>query len=337
MRARPEGMRSDHDLRRSMAQSGYQEVVNFSFVPESWEADFGADTQRSIRVLNPIASQHSVMRSTLGTSLVANLRYNLNRQASRVRSFELARVFWRDAQQAEGPEAIAGVAQPRHLAALAFGPADDEQWGLATRPVDFFDLKGDLEQLLCPLVAQFVPLLQGQAGTAALHPGRSAAIELDGQTIGWIGELHPRLCKSFDLPAAPVLFEVSVEPLLRTGLPVLLEVPRFPALVRDIAIWMDNAVPAGQVLEDLRALAAREPDLAAVRQVRLFDVFRPKPGVPHDEPTGGASSLLIKEKSLAFRIVLQDTQRSLAEADADAARAAIVRHLVQHWGGRERR
>jgi phenylalanyl-tRNA synthetase beta chain len=336
MRVRAEGTRGNHDLRLAMASAGYQEVVNFSFVPESWESDFGADPQRSIRVINPIASQYSVMRSNLCASLVANLRYNLNRQAGRVRTFELARVFGRDPQQAEGPDEVAGIAQPRHLAALAFGPAVDEQWGLTARPVDFFDVKGDLEQLLFPARAHFLALSAREPGAAALHPGRSASIVLDGQSIGWIGELHPRLCKSFDLPAAPVLFEIQVQPLLYTGLPLMQEVPRFPALVRDIAIWMANTVPAGAVLEDLRDLAARVPELSVVRDVRLFDVFRPKLAMLQDESADGASGLLNKEKSLAFRIVLQDTQRSLAEADADAARVAIVQHLVQHWGGRER-
>jgi phenylalanyl-tRNA synthetase beta chain len=207
--------------------------------------------------------------------------------------------------------------------------------------VDYFDVKGDLEALLRPLEARFErPAAPAGLGTA-LHPGRSAAVVLDGRAIGWIGELHPRLCKVFELPGAPVLFEVEVAPLLAVGLPVLEEIPRFPALVRDIAVWMDAAVAAGEVLDDLRALAGRDPGLAAVRTVRLFDVFRPAapavaPADASDASAKGASGLLNKEKSLAFRIVLQDTLRSLAETDADAARAAIVAHLMQRWGARVR-
>jgi phenylalanyl-tRNA synthetase beta chain len=179
---------------------------------------------------------------------------------------------------------------------------------------------------------------------AALHPGRCAAVLLGDCTVGWIGELHPRLCKTFDLPGAPVLFEVEVPPLLDVGLPHIQAVAHFPALVRDIAVWIGVAVRAGEVLEDLRTLSAATPQLAAVRSVVLFDVFRPPAaapaeaspqGVPEDAQ-GAASGLLIKEKSLAFRIVLQDTQRSLAEADADAARAAIVDHLLERWGARPR-
>ncbi len=348
MCVRPEDRRGAHDLRRAMARAGYQELVNFSFVPEAWESAFGADPEGRIGVLNPIAEQYSVMRSSLLGGLLANLRYNLNRQASRVRTFELGAVFIRDPAQADGPVAVAGIAQPQHLAALAFGAADDEQWGIRARPMDFFDIKGDLETLLAPLEARFqAPAAALPAGAlgAALHPGRCAQVFLGEMAIGWIGELHPRLCAFFELPSAPLLFEVAVAPLLDIGLPRVTDVPRFPALVRDIAVWLDHAVAAGAVLEDLRREVAAQPTLSTVRSIRLFDVFRPAsadnsanppPESSHNAPNKDASGLLNKEKSLAFRIVLQDTQRSLAEADADTARAAIVAHLMQRWGARVR-
>jgi len=339
MRAQPEGRRGSHWLRLAMAQSGYQEVLNFSFVSSDAEAHFGADPARSIRVLNPIASQYSVMRSNLLGGLVENLRFNLNRQASRVRIFELGRVFVRDEHQLDGPEEVAGVAQPLHLAGLAFGPVQEEQWGIANRAVDFFDVKGDIERLLPARGTKFFS--SGSAGAAglmgALHPGRSTSLQIDGRQVGWLGELHPRLCRSFDLPSAPVVFELVVAPLLPVGLPKLQDIPRFPALVRDIAVWIGNSVPAGDVLHDLRSLATRVEALASVREVRLFDVFRATTEASRGGSTDGASGLLIKEKSLAFRIVLQDTHRSLAESDADAARAAIVAHLEQQWGARLRR
>jgi phenylalanyl-tRNA synthetase beta chain len=177
---------------------------------------------------------------------------------------------------------------------------------------------------------------QGDRLYEAFHPGRCARVMLSDSGIGWIGELHPVLCKKFDLTAAPVLFELAVAPLLEIGLPVLVPVPRFPALVRDIAVWVDGDVRAGEVLEDLRSLASSNPKLASVRAVRLFDVFRPASSSKQTVSPKEASGLLNKEKSLAFRVVLQDTHRSLAEADADAARAAIVEHLLQRWGARVR-
>lgn len=341
MRARPEGLRGAHDLRRSMARAGYQELVNFSFVAEAWEAQLGADPARLIRVLNPIAAQYSVMRSNLLGGLAANLRYNLNRQAVRVRTFELGAVFARDPAQADAATAVAGVSQPLHLAGLAYGTAEDEQWGVPSRPVDFFDIKGDLARVLAPLVARFERPAAAQGRGQALHPGRCARIFLGEQAVGWIGELHPQVCAAFELPGAPVVFEVAVAPLLAIGLPRLEEIPRFPALVRDIAVWVDADVPAGQIVDDLADLAHRDAGLQAVRSVRLFDVFRPPApagvsGDPVPASTKESSGLLNKEKSLAFRIVLQDTLRSLAEADADAARAAIIAHLMQRWGARER-
>jgi len=338
MQARPEGRRMSHDVRRAMAQAGYQEMLNFSFVADAVSSQFGGDAQRAIRVLNPIASQYAVMRSNLVGGLVENLRYNLNRQATRVRIFEMGRIFRRAPERLDGPAEVAGVDQPMQLAALAFGPAEDVQWGAVSRAVDFFDVKGDLERLLHAHNARFEPPVdvQGSGLGSALHPGRCAQIRIHDELAGWIGELHPRLCKAFELPGAPVVFEVALEALLDVGLPQVHEIPRFPALVRDIAVWIDNAAHAGAVLEDLRSLATRIPALAIVREVRLFDVFHGATEASRGASTEGASGLLNKEKSLAFRIVLQDTQRSLAEPDADTARAAIIAHLLQRWGARLR-
>jgi phenylalanyl-tRNA synthetase beta chain len=339
MRCPPEGRRDAHWLRAALARSGYQELVNFSFVAAEWEDRFSSAPQARVALLNPIASQYAVMRTTLLPGLLANLRYNLNRQSARVRTFELGRVFGRDTMVADGPSQVAGIAQPLRIAALAFGAADAEQWGVATREVDFFDIKGDLEALIAPLEAQFRAPVQGQAHPG-LHPGRSACVIVAGKPAGWIGELHPALAQAFELPHAPVLFEIDIEGLLAIGLPDVREVPRFPALVRDIAVWIDSGVAAGEVLSDLRNLARSDGALSSVREMGLFDVFHPSVGsagaAVGSGTESGASGLKIKEKSLAFRMVLQDTGRSLAESDADAARARILDHLVARWGARAR-
>src|SRR5262249_42905334 len=145
-----------HALRQEMAHAGYCETINFSFVDPQWEIDFAAN-QDPIRVVNPIAAQYGVMRSSMLAGLVAALKFNLNRQATRARIFELARVYARNSEIAAGPLEVAGVAQPQRLAALAFGPAEDEQWGYPSPPreVDFYDLKGDIERLLPKRAVRF--------------------------------------------------------------------------------------------------------------------------------------------------------------------------------------
>ena len=186
MRALSEAHRSVHVLRHAFAARDYAETVNFSFVDADWERDL-AGNDKPVRLVNPIASQLSVMRSSLFGSLISVLRYNLNRRAERIRLFEAGRVFQRDSSVVASESSVAGYAQPLMFGALAYGPAVDEQWGVAGRNVDYFDVKGDLEALLAPAVARFV-----KAEHPALHPGRGARIELDGQAVGWIGELHPR-------------------------------------------------------------------------------------------------------------------------------------------------
>ncbi|MCS6943965.1 MAG: phenylalanine--tRNA ligase subunit beta, partial [Sutterellaceae bacterium] len=328
MRGGAETRRTPHALRHAMVQLGYQELINFSFVEPAWEADFSGNVD-PIRVLNPIASQMSVMRSSLLGGLVAALRFNLNRQANRVRIFELGRVFARDASQAEAPLQVAGIAQPLRLAALAYGPVDDEQWGVRPRAVDFYDIKGDLERLLPGGCARFEP-----ATHPAFHPGRCARIHVNRRVIGVIGELHPRWQQKYELPQPAFLFEVEVEPLCELALPRFAPVPKTPTICRDLAFWIDAAVPVQQVLdavEDLRRVDAR---LACLRDIRLFDVYR---GINSTtERKGAAQSCGGQEKSLAFRCVLQDTEKTLSDTEAEAAIAALVAAIEARFAARLR-
>lgn len=307
MKTQREERRGAHDLRREMAKLGYQELINFSFVPEEWELAYAAN-EKPIRLLNPIASQLSVMRTQLIGGLVDILKYNLNRRAERVRVFELGRVFFPDAAVEEGPWTVKGVRQPQHVAGLAYGSADDAQWGEAARRVDFFDVKGDVERLMRPLRARFV-----KEAFPALHPGRSAGIYLGDRRIGFIGELHPRVQQQFELPHAPVVFELEVEPLTQLPLPNYVPVSKFQPVTRDLAV----VVPADlevQVLFDAVAEAKKKDlRLAPLADFRLFDLYRPKEG-------DGAG-----EKSLAFAIELASrTEEPLGEEQTEGAMRAIL-------------
>jgi phenylalanyl-tRNA synthetase beta chain len=312
MRSEPETYRSLHALRAVVAAAGYQEVINFSFVEPEWEADFAGNAS-PIRLLNPIASQLSVMRTTLLGGLVANVRYNINRRAAQVRVFEIGRVFLRAPGASEGPLDVAGIRQPVRVAAAAFGPVVAEQWGVPTRPVDFFDLKGDLESLLAPQHARFEP-----APHPALHPGRSARVLLRGEAIGWIGELHPRWQQKYALPAPLIVFEADAAPLQRVDLAVYREVPKFPAVSRDISVIVPDSVPIQTILDHL---AVHKP--LQVESVKLFDLYR-GPGVENGK------------KSLAFRVLLQDTQKTMTDSEVESAVAQLVDRLAGQFGGKLR-
>lgn len=301
----PENTRSLFAIRHQLADLGYQEVVNMSFVESAWEADFAGNPE-PIRLQNPIASQLSVMRSSLIGSLVANVRYNINRKAGRVRAFEVGAVFNRNAEVQDGPLAVAGFDQPKRVAAIAYGPAADEQWGMPSRAVDFFDVKADLEALFAPRQLRFA-----KAEHPALHPGRCATVELDGKQIGLVGELHPRWLQKYDLPQAPVLFEVDAAALCERVVPRYTEISKFPGATRDLALVVKQDVPAQRVIDAFNAEIAANPAGKIVQAVVLFDEYRGK-GLETDE------------KSLAFRFSLQDTQSTLQDEAVDAIMAAVA-------------
>lgn len=292
MLPQPEGLRVRSDVRRLLAGRDFQEIVSYAFVEEKWERDFAGNAD-AIRLLNPIASQMSVMRSTLIGGLVDTLAANLNRKHSRVRVFEIARVF---RKQADG-----SVQQPEVIAGLAHGSRVDEQWGNKAERVDFYDIKADVEALLAPRVAAF-----RKAAHPAFHPGRCAEVLLDGEVVGVLGELHPQWVQAYGLGNAPVLFELAVEAVEQVGRVQLAAVSKFQPVRRDLALVVDEAVEAASVQAAMQAAASE-----VVRELALFDVYRGK-GVDEGK------------KSLAFRIILQAADRTLVDEEVEQAVAAML-------------
>lgn len=317
MRIPPENTRSLFTIRRQLADADYQEVVNFSFVEQEWEADFAGNTD-PIKLLNPIASQMSVMRSSMIGSLIANVRYNLNRKVSRIRLFEIGAIYLRNNVEQDGPLSVAGFDQPKRVAAIAYGSVAEEQWGQASRNVDYFDVKSDLEALFAPKTLTFVKVEH-----PALHPGRSASILLDGEVIGFIGELHPRWQQKYDLPLAPVLFEVNASALQSVGVPTYKEISKFPAVTRDLALVVKQTVAMQDLMDAFISEKKHNPVCNILQVVVLFDEYRGK-GLESDE------------KSLAFRFTLQDTQLTLQDDLVDAAMAAFVAAATSKHGAKLR-
>jgi len=321
MRPTNEDRRSQHVVRHALAARDLNEVINFAFVEEKWELDFAAN-DNPIRLLNPIASQLAVMRSTLIGGLVDKVRYNLNRKASRVRLFEVGRVFHRDANVADSGLTVAGYHQPMMAAGIAYGPAFEEQWGVATRQVDFFDIKGDVEALFHPRTPRFEPVAH-----PALHPGRAARVIVDGKPVGVVGELHPRWLQEYELTNAPVVFELELDALRDVGMPVYTEVSKFPAAVRDLAVVVKQSVRVQDMADAMRTALDKAGLGHFVQALVLFDEFRPK---------AASASIGADEKSLAFRVTLQDTGATLQDETVDNAVRCMVDALTAGFDARLR-
>ncbi len=323
MHFKPEAARGQHALRQTMVERDYQEVINFSFVDRHWEIDRLGQSD-PIVLLNPIASQMSVMRSSLLPSLVANVVYNANRRQSRVRVFEIGRTFVRDPAVKASDLMVAGVCQAVKLAGAAWGPSASEQWGLQSRHVDFFDVKRDIEVLFGKHLAN----LRFEAiEHPLLHPGRSAQIKFDGKPCGVIGELHPKWARADGLQSAPVLFELDVQPLSDVGLPQPKALSKQPVVQRDMALWVSSDIAVGQILDTIETTIASSPDLSVVIHKQLFDVWHPK------EQTEQALS---GQVSLAFRFWLQDSEVTLEDERVEHCLSLIRQAIENTHGARQR-
>jgi phenylalanyl-tRNA synthetase beta chain len=315
-RVRLESSRSSYAVRRAVAALDYQETINFSFVEARWEAELAGNAD-PIKVLNPIAAPLAVMRSSLVGSLVQILRNNLARKAPRVRIFEIGRVFSRDAAVTSTLTSVAGVSQPLRVAGLAWGPVDQLQWGEAERNVDFFDVKGDVEQLLAPRVVTFVA-----AEHPAMHPGRCAAVIVAGQAIGHVGEFHPRWRQGYELPSAPIVFELDLAAVQIRDVPQAQPLPRQQAARRDLALVVQE-----QVKHDALMAALRDDATGLVRSATLFDVYRPK---------ADAADFAAGERSLAVRLELLSDDATLTDEIIDAAVASAIARATAACGARLR-
>ncbi len=294
-----EGSRSRFDLRHAAAALGYQEVINYSFVAGEWESDF-AGNAAPVRLANPIASTMDVMRTTLLGGLVQAVKANLNRDEARVRLFEIGRCFL-----GQGPEPHE---QPERLAGITYGARFPEQWAQQSVATDFYDAKGDLEALAAPVAFEWAP-----GRHPACHPGRCAEVRLGGRIVGFVGELHPRLQQKYELALAPVVFEVETSALLEGRAPRFSGVSRLPTVRRDLAVVVSESLAVGEILAAVRAAVP-----ACVREVEIFDQYRGK-GVEDGR------------KSLAFRIVMQDTARTLTDAEVEEIVGSVRQLLVEKF------
>jgi phenylalanyl-tRNA synthetase beta chain len=251
-----------------------------------------------VALQNPIASNLSVMRSSLIGGLVGALRFNLNRKQARVRLFEMGACF---------AKANDDYVQTQRLSGLVYGATQPEQWGVVAKPVDFYDVKADVEALFAPQVLRFIA-----ATHPALHPGRSAQIYCSEQAVGWIGELHPHWQQQYDMPQSAVWFEVEAGALTQAAVPRMSEIAKFLPVRRDLAVLVDEAVTAQTLLDAMQQASA-----PYVKDIVLFDVYRGK-------------GLEQGKKSLAFRVLLQDTETMLTDFEIEPSTALLLATMQQY-------
>ena len=305
---RPEAERSPFAVRRALAALGYQETINFSFVEERWEHELAGNPD-PIKLLNPIASQMSVMRSSLLGSLLQVLKFNLDRKVERVNVFELGRVFLRDSSVFNTDTTVAGFHQPMRVSGLAYGPRETLGWNQSDKPVDFFDVKGDVEALLSPLQITFAA-----AEHPSMHPGRSASVSVSSKIIGFVGELHPKWRQGYELAHAPLLFELELDAVLARHVPVFEAVSKLQPVERDIAV----IVPERITHAALMAAIYQAPTNGLLKHAVLFDVYR---------PTAANSAMQTGEKSLAVRLLLTSPNATLTDDAIEAMVQSVVAHL----------
>ena len=289
-------------IRTALVDRGYQEAMTYSFV-EPGLSERMTGSADHIELMNPISADQSVMRASLWPGLLQALATNLNRQQSRVRLFESGIRFIQQDSDILEEEVIAG---------LAVGGRTPENWEGPGKSADLYDIKADIEALF---------VLTGAADefsfTAvehpALRPGRSARIDRSGQKIGWLGELHPGIVATLEFQQTPVLFEICVASAFTAVPPVYSEISRFPAVRRDIAVVVDEAVPVAKIESAVKKVVG-----PVLRELTIFDVYTGK-GID----TG--------RKSVALGLILQETSRTLTDAEVDGVIDTVTECLADKF------
>lgn len=295
------------EVRSVLVQRGYQEAMTYSFVAGEID-DLLAGGGAGVALQNPLSAELAMLRRSLWPGLLQALRHNLARQQQRIRLFESGIRF---------KPGATGLGEQSVVAGLIAGSVDPEQWGEQTRRVDFFDLRADVEAVLAT-VAPAMPCIWQAARHPALHPGQCAELLRDGRHLGWVGALHPTLVQHFDLDHAPLLFELDSVSLLKTRPGRYTGLSRFPTVRRDIAVVVADDTPVGRLSE-----AAREAGGARLVDVVVFDIFSGK----HVEAG---------QKSVALGLILQETSRTLTDADADEIVGGVVQRLARDFNARIR-
>ena len=301
MAAVPEAETPLMRLKHYLVDQDVQEAVTYSFVDPAMQALLG-DGVQGVRLANPIASNLAEMRRSLMPGLVEAVRHNVNRQAPRVRVFETGQCFVSSGDQLDQSERL-GIALYGQQAPLHFS---------GDRLVDFFDLKGIVDGL--GIVNGGGSLSWSSGEHPALAPGQTACVSINGQSIGIVGRLHPRLARELDLPKPLFLADLNLSPLLSGQVTAFKAISRYPRVLRDLAVVVDDSIAWQQIVDAVKSLGD-----SRIQSVELFDVYRGT-GVPE-----GC-------QSLALSLSLQDPEKTLDDVAIQEMVNQVVRTLGEQTG-----
>ena len=301
LRPQTEARRPVSAVQNFFVSRGYQEAITYSFVDPKIQSL--VDPERTgIELANPISADLSVMRTTLWSGLLKTLAHNQNRQQPRIRLFETGLRFVRDGD---------GISQTPMLSGVVTGAQVPENWANGRRSADFFDVKGELEALF-DLLGVTVAFVADQH--PALHPGQTARLSVDGQSVGWLGVLHPQVQKKLDLNGVILMFELFLNPILSGYVPNFKEFSKFPEVRRDLAIIIGSGVAFADVERTVRLAAGDH-----LTALRAFDVYE-------GERVGEGN------KSLALSLFWQSTERTLNEEEVHSLFNGVIDALKQELG-----
>ena len=282
---------------------GYQEAITYSFVEPGFQQALNPDLI-PIALENPISSEMSVMRTSLWPGLLKALRYNMNRQATRLRLFEHGLRFYSEVKDIKQDIIIGGVLN---------GDRHPEHWSGKSGPVDFYDARHDVETILA-LTRRADEYRFVRSEHPALHPGQTARIQRGDRDIGWLGRLHPVIAGQFDLDPDTYLFEFEYAAVQGGTLVQFQELSRYPSIRRDLAIVTDLEVTAAELQAEVQRSAGE-----LLKEMVIFDVYQGK-GIE----TG--------RKSVAFGLILQDSSRTLTDDDVEVVVSRVTESLNKKFG-----
>ncbi|AGF48296.1 phenylalanyl-tRNA synthetase beta chain [Candidatus Kinetoplastibacterium oncopeltii TCC290E] len=302
-----------HYFSHLMVDRGYQEVINYSFVDAEWERVY-CNNLDPIKILNPISSHLSVMRSSLIAGIVNNIIHNANRQLTRARVFEMGRVFIKDESVVDNHEDISGIRQSFFLSGAAWGSVVEDQWGLKKRLVDFYDVKSDIESLFGNT---YLDIKFKKCFHNALHPGRSASLVLnDNKVVGWIGEINPKITSDSGLLTPPIVFEIDLKYLMERNLPCFKQYSKQPIVTRDLSIWLDFDIEFQSIKDAINLLIKSDDNISIVKDFIVFDIWN------------DINNSIKKQKSITMRFYMQDVF-TLDEARISLCMSLILNELIK--------